>query len=438
MRIILINSHFDDDTNYSIMPLTMYSIAALLRENNHEVKVYDPGLYIRGFFKENINDELLKESKKANIIAFSVNSYSWSFAKECILKLRQNGYAGKIITGGVHVAHCYEEIIRNNPIDFCIIGEAEMAFPKLTKAIDEGESCENIPGVVFVDENGLNYSEVVLTDLENNPPPLPAYDLVPKNAYDVFTFESSRGCYGNCTFCSIMHKKCWRGYEPKIVVERFKQACLIMESKSNYKNVIFTDDCFATKRDWAIEVLDGIYDSGFNDYSMLVEARVRNLFNGDLLNALSRFPNMAIQVGIESGYDEGLKKIYKNITVEEVFFCAKLLKEYNLNTNALFSFIVGMPWESEDGCYKTMRTAAELKYKYGMNVNCAIWNPLPSVELKNVMKNKNMVYDYFDRNGWTQNEEVFFATHPLLDEKSFNRIKNAFKIYNDLGIVIKS
>jgi radical SAM superfamily enzyme YgiQ (UPF0313 family) len=82
--------------------------------------------------------------------------------------------------------------------------------------------------------------------------------------------------------------------------------------------------------------------------------------------------------GIECGYDEGLKRVRKNLTVDEVRRCARLLNEYGVHQGAVFSYIVGFPWETEHERMQTLRLADEVYQLCGIKSTCFYWLPTPS------------------------------------------------------------
>lgn len=99
-------------------------------------------------------------------------------------------------------------------------------------------------------------------------------------------------------------------------------------------------------------------DLGYRDYNALIEARAKHLWDEALLETIKSFDNLHIQIGIESGYDEGLKKVNKEIKVEDILKTVSLLEKYDLCKNVFTSFIIGFPWESKEECLKTIEFAA--------------------------------------------------------------------------------
>ena len=52
-----------------------------------------------------------------------------------------------------------------------------------------------------------------------------------------------------------------------------------------------------------------------------------------------------LDIGVESGDEKTLKKIKKDITLDQVRNAFSIIKSHKILTNAFF--IVGFPWESE-------------------------------------------------------------------------------------------
>lgn len=84
-----------------------------------------------------------------------------------------------------------------------------------------------------------------------------------------------------------------------------------MRDKILRKSIIFTDDHFFEDKVRAIEILTKLSVTNIKSYSFLVEAKLKVLLDDNVLSAIKKFPGISVQVGVESGYDEGLKRIKK-------------------------------------------------------------------------------------------------------------------------------
>ena len=63
--------------------------------------------------------------------------------------------------------------------------------------------------------------------------------------------------------------------------------------------------------------------------------------------------------------DEAMKKVHKGITIHDIEKCALLLSTYGLSKYAIYSFIVGFPWEGKEDCLRTIDFAHSIVSKYG-------------------------------------------------------------------------
>lgn len=415
-------------------PLAIYSLASILKEKGFEVQIVDP--YYYGY---KLADPLLLKQilRNADIFCLSTTSFQWSFSIKILGALRQVCPKIPVIVGGIHVGYFGEHIIKHFPVDYAVEGEGEETLSELLNALATGQSPKEVKGILMKDEDGAvirTEKRPFLSVEELNQTPIPDFSQLPDKLYQVLPFETSRGCMSNCIFCSISHRGRWRGLSGNIVLDKLSEILDMYQLKFNTKSVYFVDDCFSVDQDRAINILTGIRDRKL-DCSLLIEARIDQLLEGDLIECLSNNSITEIQIGVECGYDKGLKKIGKGIMFDQVITCAEKLKKFNLNRQALFSFIIGFPWENlKDACI-TLHAAADLVRNYDINVNTAWWILMPS-----------RLWDQRLKYGINVNEDFF--SDPLRDKKTFSQLRplmsmndleiaqNIMKIYWEIGCPI--
>lgn len=130
-----------------------------------------------------------------------------------------------------------------------------------------------------------------------------------------------------------------------------------------------------------------------------------------------------MQIGVECGYDEGLRLVKKGTTVARVVECLKRLYQTGLNTKVFLSFIIGFPWENEEDINKTIDFVSEISIKYQVkcSVNWLIFLPSDLWEQRDkycIKINENF-YDNFQ---WERNRENFYICHPKINEEIFERV----------------
>lgn len=165
-------------------------------------------------------------------------------------------------------------------------------------------------------------------------------------------------------------------------------------------------------------------------YPLLVENMTDEEGYEALLDMIKSYDNLHIQIGIESGYDEGLKKINKEIRVEDVLKTVSLLEKYDLCKRVFTSFIIGFPWESKEECMKTIEFAAFLNDCYSITVNVAWWMPLPSNLFSKYFKDTSI----FTQDNFATNKEIFYQAHPKIGVNDVMDIDRCDSIYKNLGI----
>lgn len=430
MKILLINNDLPDMGSTKTLPLSMYFIGGLLRKYNHEIEIMDPMLYRTKIINQPFSEVLWDKAKKSDVVCFSVNSFTAGYMLKLSKLLYDKNYSGKVIWGGVHATHYPKELIENLGVDYAIYGEAEKTLPALINCIEYNKEVR-IPNVYY--KGSQTIKERTLLDLQNMRKRdfiFPAYDLVPNNIYDLLTIEASRGCFGNCTFCSVPNKNFWRPFAKSFILENIKKAIPVIEDKLLRRGIVFTDDCFTMDENRACELLDILYSYNLKDYEILIESRLSQMENENLINKLKEFKNIMIQIGIECGYDYGLKKIKKGINVDQITKVSEKLYKWKLSKNVFFSFIVGFPWETVEDCMKTLNFMSLIKNKYGIKVNCSWWLPVPSIDFEILKSMDNSInIDIFNEYRWIEKPQHFRKARPLLSELDIHLLNE--KIYSE-------
>jgi radical SAM superfamily enzyme YgiQ (UPF0313 family) len=98
-----------------------------------------------------------------------------------------------------------------------------------------------------------------------------------------------------------------------------------------------------------------------------------------------------IQVGIESGNNEMLARIRKNIRIEQALEACRLIKESGVSLQGYF--MVGFPDEDED----TLKdTVTAMKRSNCDEIIYSIFTPYPGTEIFNYCREKGLIRDDYD------------------------------------------
>ncbi|MBT9132639.1 MAG: Hopanoid C-3 methylase [Syntrophomonadaceae bacterium] len=418
-----------------ITPLAIYTLSAILKEHGHEVLIVDPHVIGDSFGTEKAVEELVGGM---DCVGFSVNSFNWPTTRSTISLIKKVFPEIKIIVGGIHATYFPEHILQVSGADIVIQGEGEKRLPLVIEALTGRNELSNIPGVTFrVGENIRSNPPADLLNIHNLDQAVPLYQLLPEKVYHDLSIESSRGCYANCCFCSVSYRSNWRGFDIEKTIECMRN-CIPFLEKVQRGSLYFVDDCFTANPSRAAEIMDRLKQEKLN-HKVGIEARVNDLLHENLLRALSSVEEVNfIQIGVECGYEEGLRMTRKGTTLVRVKEAASLLKKYGLSRACMWSFIVGLPWETKKECLETIHFAAELVEEYGGIGNVTWFVLMPSWiwEHRNSFGIKKDL-SFFDERLWFITRKNFFDTHPGISEGDFEELESVIKTYLSSGIRLR-
>lgn len=169
--------------------------------------------------------------------------------------------ACKILLGGHHPTSMPKMVMESAAVDFVIRGEGEVSIAKLARAVNNGGSYADIPGLVYRGSNGkLNISRPAVI---SNPDkyPLPAFDLIDHKFYKrsakaTAVIVTSRGCPLKCTYCSV-------GASSYLPFRRRRVDSVIQEIKTVVERhdvgfIDFEDENLSLDRKWFLKLLGKI------------------------------------------------------------------------------------------------------------------------------------------------------------------------------------
>lgn len=426
-------------------PLAVYYLASILESNGHIVTTLDPHYFKeRKFFDSperslSVINEVLKE--KYDVVGISSNTGNWGISLQIAQLIKEVEPKIPIIAGGVHPSYFHEYIVRTTVVDYVVRGEGEVTLVRLLDSLNDDKKLSELQGITYKSENGeviVNPNMPVLSKEELIKYPLPDYSRVPQGVYPHMVLETSRGCRFSCIFCSVVHRNSWRGYSEDVVVERVKNIAPYVNEKTvnTGGSVYFVDDCFTADTGRAANILERL-DKANLGLQYAIECRVTDLLVPGFIDKIPPHLISGMQIGIEAGYDEGLRKIRKGVTVKQLEECAALLSTTELISKAQLSFIVGFPWETEEDMLKTIHMAGYLADTYGLgsNINWLWFCPSDLWKMKE-QYNINVDESIFDDPLWLVNYDTFSKSHPNITPAIFERIEHVINTYKKSGCEI--
>ena len=372
MRVLLVNppseTAIKDYLGAAAPPIGLASLAAVAIQNGCKVKIIDAIAQDMDFH------ELKKEIArfKPEVVGVTATTPGIYSAYRVAEIAKEMGCS--TVLGGPHATFMDVEVISEcSAVDVVVRGEGEITFSRLLDAL-ERDRLSDVEGITFRDGEIIerNPRRKFVDDLDSLP--APAFHLLPEYYTGNSRFGAvitSRGCPYRCVFCSSsrLFGNTWRAHSADRVVEE-----LSLLNEIGIRNVEFMDDTFNVNRKRAVEISEKIQQEGI-DVSWVSSSRV-DTFNVEAAREMRKAGCHSIYFGIESGSQQILEFIGKNITLEKAEKAVKKAKE--LGFRVIGSFVIGFHHEKPEDMDRTIKFARRLPLDFAQ---FTIATPYPGTKL---------------------------------------------------------
>lgn len=410
--------------------LGLYLLCGVLEEHGYEVRLIDPVDFEGAFVDAETSARTVSD---VDVLAVSINSCTWPRALRMLAGLEESGKRPLTVVGGPHASIMDQHLARSAPLDYVVRGEGERSFPALLEALHKGTDPAEVPGVTFLRDNEVVSSAPgpLLTPEELAGLPLPRFELMPDGYYDLIPVETSRGCFHACVFCSVSFRRNWRGLSSGVVADRISKLSGHL-GRTTRDAFFIIDDCFTADHDRFARISGEL--AGMSN-QVCFEARITDVIEPGMIQSVKRLPVGVMEMGVECGYDEGLAKVGKKLTLDQVTQAADLIRGNGLGEQARFSFVMGLPWETRKEVFKTLEYAFKLTGRLGSRLIASWLTVFPGSMIwkrRDEWKIDISEGDY-DRELWWRQWDTFRRTHPRLDaDKDFDAVLTYIKLLMEL------
>jgi len=343
-------------------PLSILSVAAVL-EGREEYVIVD------GNLDPKVDETLLAllREKPVELLAVTVmpGPQTVSAVRSC-RRIRAVHPEIPIVWGGYFPSN-YTEAVLNAPyVDYAVRGQGEATLLELLAAL-RGERClEGIQGLSYRESDGLH---------RNNPErrlklpddfPWYPYHRVPAEQYLLPTFlgrrtavhQASIGCPYRCNFCGVVT---FSGSREKMESPARTEAILRhLASTYGVDAVQFYDNNFFLREDHARELVERITPLNMRWWCE-ARADIMMRYSDATWEAIRRSGCAMIFFGVESGSNETLTEMHKDLRVEDTLALATRIRQFGIIPE--FSIIFGNPRDPEGDtrqCFKFVRKLKRL------------------------------------------------------------------------------
>ena len=334
-----------------------YLTAALKKNLNVDVQV---NFYMLDEVDLAISDAIQSEP---SIIGLTVLQFNCHACIEFSEKIKEK--LPKVhITMGNTFASTYSSYLLQNyrSIDSIVIGEGEFSFVELCKYILNGMSLNQCKGIYY--RNGIELCETEKRELHDNLDDYPFPDRsFCENKVNVFGVLGSRGCYGNCTFCTI--NTLFKGKVRIRSIVNILDEIELLKINCGAKYINFYDSTFCIDRKDSINRLEQFYYGLLKkdlDINFSINLRTEQIDNR-LLDVIIKLKDVGldcIYFGIEAGNNEDLSIYGKPANVQNHLDALNLLRENmilsdNYDVSVDYGFINYHPYSKIENVKKNIQ-----------------------------------------------------------------------------------
>jgi anaerobic magnesium-protoporphyrin IX monomethyl ester cyclase len=348
------------------------------RESKGEAVTESPNLgilYIIGYAKRRLSEVeftylepfLSMEEHLEKVRDFQPDVYAISFTTprrdlsfETIAKVKALGLKILMVAGGPHPTIDPQDVLKNTPVEVCIVGEGEETTTELIKRVQEKKSIIDVVGTVSTQKN--NGIRPLLKDLDF----FPAWEIIDFEDYDVAVSKKKRmayllpirGCPNYCTYCSNpvwkLEKPWIRQRSPKNIAEEVNYLY-----GRGIREIYLRSDTFNVDVKWCLEVCNEIQKLSLKGLTFQCNLRADKL-NDELAQKLYDIHVWLVHIGLESASDRVLKGIGKNATQADNIRTLELLKKHNIK---VYGFLM---------LYNAWESNGKLEYETPEEVNITL------------------------------------------------------------------
>ncbi|MER8422788.1 radical SAM protein [Mesorhizobium sp. M0220] len=348
-EIALVNVPYGSaDGERSMRPLGLSYLGAFLADRGVRAKGFD-------FSDSSMNPtEIVERYRLADypVVGLSFYNINAKAAYRLAEAVKARNPHCVVVGGGPHASAAHATLFERHPeIDLVVRNEGEETLLEVIEALRCKLPLSGISGISYM-SGGRSVIAPDRSRLENlDDLPAPAFDFQSETEENpLFYFDrvsgtrkravglvSSRSCPYSCSFCAIiLIGRQWRKASAAKVVSDLKE--LEARNGLEYGHIYFLDANFFVNAKRALEVAESLHCYRA-DITFSFSTRVNQLIKGkSLLSELQRLGLRAVELGIESGSRDALKRFAKDTTPEQNDEALHLLKSHGIQL--IFDFIM--------------------------------------------------------------------------------------------------
>jgi anaerobic magnesium-protoporphyrin IX monomethyl ester cyclase len=374
------------------IPLGLGYIASVFREADMPVQLIDANA--EGLDINKTIDRIIDSD--ADIVGITSTTLLLHIVT-AIVKGVKHRSKKKVILGGPHVTFFPRETLEACPeIDIIVIGEGEAVIKELLE--NNFQNLSNIQGIAYKSGKKIiiNQKRDRIKNLDELS--FPSRDLFNQNLYrpgalwnigfsgkKSMTIITSRGCPSRCRYCSSLHF--WGPLVRLRSVNNIISEIEFLKKTYEVQQIAILDDTFLANQKRTEQFCDEIIKRKIK-ISWWCYARLDKIYSDSLFRKMRKAGCYGLNFGVESGNQDILDGIGKNIKIDVVKKVIANAKKHGFLV--MSSFMIGLPGDTRKTVIETINFAIELNPHVAQ---FCITTPFPGTDLYNEAISK----------GWMEN-----------------------------------
>jgi len=308
-------------------------LASTLRSRGYSVQIFDV---------EASEDEIVSGIKAADpiLVGFSLIFQFYIRRFDSLLRrLRAEGVSCHFTMGGHFASLNYQDSLKLVPdLDSVVRFEGELTLLELVDLLSTNCDWRQIQGIAYRQDDEFIATPMrpLVADLDVLPYPERNWEPQMVLGRKAMPLLASRGCARTCSFCSI--HMFYRTAPGKMVRTR-KPAQVVREMRALHEErgitiFLFQDDDFPlfgpVWHRWAGEFVSEMHKSGLVGRVIWKMNCRADVVEPEMFSTMRDAGLYLVYMGLESGSEEGLKTLHKQVTVEQNIRAVEILKQVGL------------------------------------------------------------------------------------------------------------
>ncbi len=334
------------------------------------------------------------------------------------------------VWGGWHPSLFPTDTLAEPSVDITVQAQGEVTFTEIVEALADGQSLDAIRGTS---------TRVDGVATQHPPRPMKPMDTFPAHNYDLISVEryfalkgerqldyiSSTGCFFRCSFCAdpFVYNRRWVGLSPERIAEETDQ----LWHRYHFSELAFQDETFFTYPNRVVEIAERFARNGSRfSWTATMRADQGSRLTDDVYELCVRSGLRRVMIGVESGSQEMLDWMTKDVTIEQILFSAEKCVQHGIG--AIFPFIVGFPEETDASVQASLAMIKRLRaMSPDFETPVFYFKPYPGSRItEGVVRKGYKLPDSLD--GWAEFDFIG-SSGPWVTEDKHELIER-FKFYN--------